>query len=336
MEEQKKRLNLQRQATTEAALSYVPPIVHDVLSSPGKPLSSETRAFMEPRFGHDFSKVRVHTDAKAAESARAVNALAYTVGTDVVFGTMEYAPGTMGGRRLLAHELTHVLQQGGMAANRVGRLELGDTHGPAEDEAKQTSVNMHPDKSGESASSGFARGSWSRFGPVRSGTIQRQTVPPGATPIPAAPYQVCSRDLQGVLGYVGNHSYIEAPPHRYAIISPLCPASWKDNPVTGTTAQKWDNSPDPCGKTPNCIPCNPAPGVTDVGTCLRNAFTAYNNPSLYRGTGPNSNTFAGTLARTCCAGMVPKPAILGNVPGWDDSPAPARTGATPCPPGPKC
>ena len=88
-----------------------PPIVHEVLASPGQLLDEATRVFMEPRFGHDFSQVRVHADAKAAESSRAVNALAYTVGRDVVFGTGQYAPHTSEGRRLLAHELTHVLQQ---------------------------------------------------------------------------------------------------------------------------------------------------------------------------------------------------------------------------------
>ncbi len=66
---------------------------------------------MEPRFGHDFSQVRIHTDERAAETARAVNALAYTVGRDVVFGAGQYAPQTDEGRRLLAHELTHVVQQ---------------------------------------------------------------------------------------------------------------------------------------------------------------------------------------------------------------------------------
>src|SRR5439155_11614209 len=69
---------------------------------------------MEPRLGHDFSHVRVHTDAKAAESARAVNALAYTVGQNVVFGARQYEPHASEGRRLLAHELTHVVQQGTM------------------------------------------------------------------------------------------------------------------------------------------------------------------------------------------------------------------------------
>src|SRR5271157_4589128 len=90
----------------------IPPIVDEVLRSPGQPLDAGTRAFMEPRFGHDFSKVRVHTDAKAAESAQAVQAHAYTVGSDMVFGAAQYAPGTAAGNSVLAHELTHVVQQG--------------------------------------------------------------------------------------------------------------------------------------------------------------------------------------------------------------------------------
>ena len=159
----------------------------------------------------------------------------------------------------------------------------------------------------------------------------------GGPPASAAAARVCSRDLQGVLGVVGNHAYVDAPPYRYAIIGPLCPAHWWENPGTGTTAQKWHNSPDPCGKTPTCLDCNPAPGVTDVRACLWAAFVSYNDPSLYKGLGPNSNTFAGTLARTCCAGVTAGIGTpLGNCPGWFDAPAPARAGATPCPPGPSC
>ncbi len=88
-----------------------PPIVEDVLRSPGQPLDATARAFFELRFGHDFSRVRLHTDAHAAESARNVNALAYTVGHNIAFATGQYAPGTGRGNRLLAHELTHVVQQ---------------------------------------------------------------------------------------------------------------------------------------------------------------------------------------------------------------------------------
>lgn len=92
-------------------VSEVPPIIDEVLRSPGQPLDASTRAFMEPHFGHDFSNVRVHTNEKAADSARAVNALAYTIGQNVAFDTGQYVPGTVSGARLLAHELTHVAQQ---------------------------------------------------------------------------------------------------------------------------------------------------------------------------------------------------------------------------------
>src|SRR5207245_547548 len=95
---------LQRRSAGQAEPDTVPPIVHDVLRSPGQPLDEQTRTFMEPSFGHDFSRVRVHTDARAAESARSVKALAYTVGRDVVFAAGQYAPATRTGKRLLAHE----------------------------------------------------------------------------------------------------------------------------------------------------------------------------------------------------------------------------------------
>lgn len=95
----------------EHGITEVPPIVGEVLRLPGQPLDPETRAYMESRFGHDFSQVRVHTDAKAAESAKAVNALAYVVGGDMVFKEGHYAPRTTSGKKLIAHELTHVLQQ---------------------------------------------------------------------------------------------------------------------------------------------------------------------------------------------------------------------------------
>jgi Domain of unknown function (DUF4157) len=86
--------------------------VHEVLRTPGQPLDAATRAFMEPRFGHDFGRVRVHVGARAAESADALRARAYTLGNRIVFGARQYAPTTPSGRLLIAHELTHVLQQG--------------------------------------------------------------------------------------------------------------------------------------------------------------------------------------------------------------------------------
>ena len=110
-----KRKRLQRSAAG-AGPAVAPPVVHDVLRSPGRPLEPDVRGAMEARFGHDFSRVRVHTDGHAAESARAVNANAYTVGRDVVFGEGRYEPASSEGQRLLSHELTHVVQQGAVSA----------------------------------------------------------------------------------------------------------------------------------------------------------------------------------------------------------------------------
>lgn len=166
-----------------SSVSEVPPIVHEVLRSPGQPLDTETRAFMEQRFAHDFSleplrvsevghphrltvnlpgdqfereaemvagvvmrkpdvvgarhlaesqrgfdfsRVRVHADAKAAQGAQAVRARAYTVGHNIVFGSGQYAPTLHEGRSLLAHELAHVIQQGRFAAPvRIQRFDWG-------------------------------------------------------------------------------------------------------------------------------------------------------------------------------------------------------------------
>ncbi len=102
---------LQRKATAEAEPGIAPPSVHEVLRSPGRPLDRATRDFFEPRFGYDLGHVRIHADAQGQASAGAVHAEAYTVGSDVAFAGGKYAPQTTQGRRLLAHELTHVVQQ---------------------------------------------------------------------------------------------------------------------------------------------------------------------------------------------------------------------------------
>jgi hypothetical protein len=93
------------------AQMQAPAIVHEVLRSPGQPLDRAVRAYMEPRFGFDFGRVRVHSDSTAADSAKALGARAYTVGRDVVFGNGQFAPDSVSGRALLAHELAHVVQQ---------------------------------------------------------------------------------------------------------------------------------------------------------------------------------------------------------------------------------
>jgi hypothetical protein len=116
------------------APSTIPGIVHDVLRSPGAPLDSSTRSFMEPRFGRDFSNVRVHTDSRAAQSASAVNALAYTVGNHVVLGRGQQS------LPLMAHELVHVEQQHGSSDTAPSRIdELGS---PREREADRIAADV--------------------------------------------------------------------------------------------------------------------------------------------------------------------------------------------------
>jgi hypothetical protein len=129
------RENLRRAPDGHAALAEAPDIVGEVLRSPGSPLDAQARAFMEPRFKQDFSRVRVHTGARADESARAVGALAYTVGPHVVFGAGRYAPETAAGRRLLAHELAHTIQQRDGFKRAPASLEVGAPESAQEVEA---------------------------------------------------------------------------------------------------------------------------------------------------------------------------------------------------------
>ena len=94
-----------------------PPIVGEVLGSPGRPLDPAARAFMEPRFGLDLSSIRLHTDAKAAQSARALGAEAYTSGSHIAFSDSAFPSGTQSSNRLLAHELAHTVQQTGLPSS---------------------------------------------------------------------------------------------------------------------------------------------------------------------------------------------------------------------------
>lgn len=136
-------------------------VVDPVLRQEGRPLDDEARGFMESRFGHDFSQVRIHADGEAARSAEAVNARAYTQGPDIVFGTDQYAPGSPDGRHLLAHELTHTIQQGA----------------------------SKPMKGGEQAAPVV-----SNVGVSRSSLVQRDTAPPPPMPDTAETFTLTLTD----------------------------------------------------------------------------------------------------------------------------------------------
>jgi hypothetical protein len=139
------RVMLQRKPDAQSEAPPIPPIVHDVLRSPGQPLGAATRDFMEARFGHDFSRVRLHSGETAARSAQAVNALAYTVGHNVVFARGQYAPESAAGRRVLAHELSHTIQQGADAAGARTNLRISEPNDAAEKEADSAAARVVTD-----------------------------------------------------------------------------------------------------------------------------------------------------------------------------------------------
>ncbi len=142
---EREQLNEKPVAKSEVVAGEAPPIVHRVLSSPGQPLDPSTRAYFEPRFGHDFSKIRVHADTEAARSAEAVQAQAYTVGREIVFGAGRYDPRSASGRKLLAHELAHTIQQVGVpSGNRDLAVGQEPTMSKKRDSAPEKSEPVGP------------------------------------------------------------------------------------------------------------------------------------------------------------------------------------------------
>src|SRR5215216_703430 len=171
------RLQTKRVQVSGTAQIAAPPIVHEVLRAPGQPLDSATRGFMEPRFGHDFSQVRVHTDAKAAQSARAVNALAYTVGHDMAFGAGQYVPQTSEGRRLVAHELAHVMQQS-TASNQLRPADFASSSVGSDvlqrkpDKPTQAEARRKQQLEELARDPGEAHQAWKKLSPLEKFTVQ--------------------------------------------------------------------------------------------------------------------------------------------------------------------
>jgi hypothetical protein len=166
-------------APTRARGLDVPDIVREVLSSPGRQLDAADRAVFESRFGQDFSRVRVHDDSRAVESARVVEASAYTVERHVVFDSGRYAADPAGARRTLAHELTHVAQQGAADVGEDSPLVLGRTGDPFEAEAERVSrETAAPAVGAHAAAQSLPAKPLTRGVPV--GTVQRQFVTPHA------------------------------------------------------------------------------------------------------------------------------------------------------------
>ena len=165
VEEEEEEEMLQAKSTEDAT----PEVPNDLesqinaIKGGGRPLAESERAYFEPRFGADFGNVRLHTGAQAAESAQAVNAKAYTLERDVVFGAGHYAPGTSEGRRLMAHELTHVVQQHNSKNPYMARLNdawlpgMRPTLPPAPDPTSPIEVTVIDDSDRVGWLAGFTR-----------------------------------------------------------------------------------------------------------------------------------------------------------------------------------
>jgi hypothetical protein len=198
--EEEEKLHRRPAAVDGSHSAIAPPIVHEVLNSPGEPLDAPTRAFFEPRFGADFSQVRVHTDTLASESASAVNALAYTVGRDVIFARGRYSPGAGVGRQLLAHELSHVVQQSGAMPDTGATLTRGGKVGVLGQRGNLGGANV---LSGNPLDSGMH----SNFGERKAGSVlakggcSARRVQRTCRDALGAPSPDCDRSDLGVVGW---------------------------------------------------------------------------------------------------------------------------------------
>jgi hypothetical protein len=226
----------------------VPPIVHEVLRSPGQPLDATTRAFFEPRFQQDFSHVRVHSDDQASESARTVNALAYTVGPHVVFDSGQYVPTTNVGQRLLAHELVHVVQQANVSdSDSVERMSMPSDSGELAADAS-AEVALRNDRVGLTAK-GEHSTLFRKVGQAAVPVLQRQPSAP-ATPNPIKTVTVDGIKLRGA-----SHSRGEDISRANTIFSP-CRVRFSLRRVepTNTESDSWLGGDTDMAISSSCTP----------------------------------------------------------------------------------
>lgn len=273
------------------------------------PLPGPVREYFEPRFGRDFSSVRVHTDANAAESANTINARAYTLGQDVVFGSGQYKPHTETGKQLLAHELTHVVQQRpnhfpklkNDAGSKVNNSQLGRT--PTNANATNTIQRSSSDSSGSGKKGG---------GTPAPGT--------GA----ACKVDVRATHIGGILGSLPIW-------HLFIVYTDSTGTEfyYRGGPggsCTGVNAGTYGTIQGSHGRyVPGTVDWDPgAPSVTVLsgptacgkGSCFASELSRIDGTCTpYAPTGPNSNTVASTLLSNC---SVPRSKPVFIAPGWGD------------------
>ena len=315
-------------STCQDEKSQVPAIVSDVLGSSGQSLEHATQSDMEARFGHDFSRVKVHSDSRAAESAKSISARAYTYGRNVVFGAGEYAPNTSAGRQLLAHELAHVVQQGD-ANHSVSEMRgMTSAADAVEVEAHEAATAVmrseNPSVQRRAGAAPMLMGDWQLANPF----------PGGSSGHPPSGLTGCHVYLGGrriddwLAGTILNfrHLYIDTyeGPTNFALIE-----GGPVGGITGTSGAWVKNSDwDARGVQWDITPEQDCPGFI---SCLKTKTADYHaaaHPYHYRN-GPNSNSFAQWALSQCglnISFLVSSWPYLG-VDYWTTHAAPARAPA---------
>jgi hypothetical protein len=275
---------VRRSTNTAAASRTVPDSVTNVLRSSGRPLDGDVRAGMEQRFGHDFSRVRIHADPAAQESARDVSAHAYTAGRHIVMGRGTYQPHTDTGLRLLTHELTHVVQQGNPATDIGPPRAVSNPRDPAEVEAAGLADEAQPLPAAE----------------VGSGIVHRQAEPSAAATgtvqlcfVPIRAYGLGAvGGLHAVLNIpaAGQTTHVEVDPNQHqAAADPLAPTEGVGH-VAGLHSHVVIAGGEKANGTCQPVPVTPAQTTALLAAARRyeSLDVGYEPPGL----GPNSNSFA--------------------------------------------
>ncbi|WP_221269337.1 DUF4157 domain-containing protein [Mucilaginibacter sp. X5P1] len=309
-EEDDKKLHRKESSTGEVHAdsqlnSYV-----SSLGSTGQSMSSTARQFFEPRFGYNFSSVKLHTDSVAAKSAQSINALAYTSGNNIVFNTNQYSPESDSGKKLIAHELTHVVQQG--LTNQSIQRQLDPLDGglppgglPQQPQAQPTDGGQQgavKEGSSSSSSSGSSGGGGGG-GPVASGDCR---VDVRATKIPA---------LHGIPIYhlfvilhnkgTGEESYYRGGPAGSGPFGNIVTMHGRYLPGT----IDWEPS------APSVTAQDPVDCTTTDACLVRELARIDGTATPYAPTGPNSNTVARTILHNC---GIPEVKPVWVAPGWGD------------------
>ena len=289
-QQKKEEPTVQRKAAGTAGPTFAPPIVREVVSSPGQPLDRASRKFFEPHLGHDLSAVRVHSDSLAAESARAVHARSYTVGNHIAFAEGEFAPWTSDGRTLLAHELVHVAQQadGAPAPIHLARAEAPYTSPYNEALAAELLERLRQLRIAQGGASAVAQSK--RVGAVaavfdrqgnRLATIEHMNVPNGAHA-----EELVVQDIQNRIAAGQRIEYtvlmVDQDPCP-GTCSPLL-KEWRGNPASGTTRVV----------TPMAVSKADPSSMVSGKTAYKRALTQDTVPFEPKTPPPNNAAFVGT------------------------------------------